>query len=77
MSLSKMTNEGIINFFHHISICTIIYEEIFNTRGISYVTCQIREKQSKRTSNMDYCNSIQRHYGQTAQLPLKKFNNKI
>jgi hypothetical protein len=52
-------------------------EEIFNTRGISYVTCQIREKQSKRTSNMDYCNSIQRHYGQTVQLPLKKFNNKI
>ena len=49
-------------------------EEIFNTRGISYVTCQIREKQSKRTSNMDYCNSIQRHYGKTAQLP-KYYNN--
>ena len=50
-------------------------EEIFNTRGISYVTCQIREKQSKRTSNMDYCNSIQKHYGRTAQLP--KYNNNI
>ncbi len=49
-------------------------EEIFNTRGISYVTCQIREKQSKRTSNMDYCNSIQKHYGKTAQLP-KYYNN--
>jgi len=45
-----------------------VNEELFNTRGISYVTSQIREKQSKRIgTNMLYSNSIQNHYSQTAK----------
>jgi hypothetical protein len=52
-------------------------EEVFMTRGVTYVTSQIRANQSKRTSDMNYCNSIQRHYGRTAQLPHKNLNNNI
>ena len=45
-------------------------EGIFSTRGISYVTSQIRENQSKRVgSRMTYTNSIQMHYGRSAQQP--------
>ena len=45
-------------------------EGIFCTRGISYVTSQIRENQSKRVgSRMTYSNSIQMHYGKNAKQP--------
>ena len=45
-------------------------EGVFCTRGISYVTSQIRENQSKRVgSRMTYTNSIQMHYGRSAQQP--------
>ena len=45
-------------------------EEVFCTRGISYVTSQIRENQSKRVgSRMTYSNSIQMHYGRSVKHP--------
>ena len=44
-------------------------ESDFNSRGVSYVTSQIREKQTKRLgSNMIYTNSVQNHFGKTVKL---------
>jgi len=44
-------------------------EEDFASRGVSYVTSQIREKQTKRLgSNMIYTNSVQTHFGKTVKL---------
>jgi len=44
-------------------------ESDFNSRGVSYVTSQIREKQTKRLgSNMIYTNSVQNHFGKTIKL---------
>ena len=41
----------------------------FASRGVSYVTSQIREKQTKRLgSNMIYTNSVQTHFGKTVKL---------
>ena len=44
-------------------------ENDFNFKGVSYVTSQIREKQTKRLgSNMIYTNSVQNHFGKTVKL---------
>ena len=44
-------------------------ESDFVSRGVSYVTSQIREKQTKRLgSNMIYTNSVQNHFGKTVKL---------
>ena len=44
-------------------------ENDFASRGFSYVTSQIREKQTKRLgSNMIYTNSVQNHFGKTVKL---------
>ena len=37
-------NEGVINFFHHMSICTMIYEEIFNVT-LSSVGLPLKDNQ--------------------------------
>ena len=47
-------------------------QNVFVSRGVTYVTSQIREKQTKRLgSNMIYTNSVQNHFGKTAQLRSK------
>ena len=49
-------------------------ESDFVSRGVSYVTSQIREKQTKRLgSNMMYTNSVQNHFGKTVKL--RSINN--
>ena len=47
----------------------LVDEVDFASRGVSYVTSQIREKQTKRLgSNMIYTNSVQTHFGKTVKL---------
>jgi len=67
-------NEGIINFFRHISICTLIYEEIFNVI-ISNTREPIKDNQVllDNLSNADYHDLNQ----MIIQLDLLHFENKI
>ena len=53
-------------------------EYSFKSQGISYVTSQIREKQSKRIgSNMMFSNSIQTNFSKKAQTQnINYFGNK-
>ena len=67
-------NEGVINFVRHISICTMIYEEIFNT-SLSNGGITLKENQlfldSLSNKNNNELNQI------IIQLDLLNFENKI